>query len=79
MTTGSTGTDREMTEIAQSLEFMSEDCREISEKLDGRTRADYLGDELRQLHALRTKLVYNIDKLEKMTGQSMWTKSQFPF
>ncbi len=73
------GTDREMTEIAQSLEFMAEDFRELSEKLDGQTRNDYLGVELRSLYALLTNLNYNIDKLEKLTGQFRWMQETFPF
>ncbi len=74
-----TATDRELTEVAQSLEFMAEDFQELSEKLDGQTRHDYLGDELRAMHALRSKLKYNIRKLEKMTGQSAYTERHFPF
>ncbi len=74
-----TGTDREMTEIAQSLEFMAEDFRDLSEKLDGQTRTEYLGDELRSMHALRSKLKYNIRKLERITGQSAYTERTFPF
>lgn len=73
------GPDRDMTEIAQSLEFMSEDFQEVAEKLQGQTRHDYLGDELRKLHALRTKLKYNVRKLERLTGQSPWTQETFPF
>lgn len=74
-----TATDREMTEIAQSLEFMGEDFQDLSEKLDGQTRTDYLGDELRAMYALRSKLKYNIRKLERITGQSAYTERTFPF
>lgn len=73
------GPDREICEIAQSLEFMAEDCQGLSEKLEPQDRHMYLGDELRSLYALRTKLSYNIDKLEKLTGQSRWTERKFPF
>lgn len=79
MTARKDGPDREITEIAQSLEFSAEDLQEISENLDGKQREEYLADQLRGMIAVRTKLKYNIHKLEKLTGQSQHTQDQFPF
>lgn len=73
------GPDRDMSEIAQSVEFMSEDFAELADKLQNRTRHEYLGDQLRTMHAIQTKLKYNIKKLERMTGQSPYTQERFPF
>ncbi len=73
------GPDRDICEIAQSLEFMAEDFQELAEKLSPSDRHMYLGDELRAMHALRTKLNYNIERLERLTGQSQWTERAFPF
>jgi len=73
------GQDREIVEIAQSLEFMSEDCKEIASSLEGKDRHAYLALELRKMEALRVKLKYLIRKLEKLTGQSPSTRETFPF
>jgi hypothetical protein len=58
-----------MTEIAQSLEFMAEDCMEIHDGLDGCTRDDHLARELLMMTALRRKLDWNIQRLISLTGQ----------
>jgi hypothetical protein len=69
MSNRSPGTDRDITEIAQSFEFMAEDCMDIHGRLDGLTRDDYLDRELLMMQALRRKLHWNIKRLVAMTGQ----------
>lgn len=73
------GTDRDMTEITLSFEFMSEDCQDISDRLDGLTRDDHLGVQLLMMSALRRKMDWNIKRLILLTGQRDPALNALPF
>lgn len=73
------GTDRDMVEITQSFEFMSEDCQDISQALDGLTRDDHMARELLKMTALRRKLDWNIQRLIIITGQDDPRVIDIPF
>lgn len=79
MSTTKSGIDRDIVEIAQSIEFMGEDCSEIAESMDGLTRSDYLYPQISKLKALSTKLQYNVLRLISITGQKNPAEHDMPF
>ncbi len=73
------GPDRDMCEIAQSIEFTAEDCAELSEALQDKTRNDYLEVELMKLKAIKRKITFNVERLEAITGQQTPYVADIPF